>query len=309
MMKVALISLLFLLTTWIFAQSNKEQLRSATLQDTMYSGIHPENLSQQPETKTNFFQPLSDAIIKPPKDIADFVVNLNSPGTIYRVMEISAATGALDLSDYDNYRQTRRYYMRNRGFHAATKYFVGMGDGTYHFMAAGGFVLVGLLFDDTRFVKTGGNIIESMLASGAMVQLLKRVSGRESPFSSSLGSGKWRTFPRLSAYQKNQPKYYSFPSGHLTTTVSTLTVLMNNFPEQKWILPLGCLYTSAVAVGLVAKGMHWYSDFPLAVALGYSFGNMIAPRPKDTSEPESALTILPLYHHQQMGVQIAYALK
>jgi hypothetical protein len=309
MIKCALLSLLILLPAWALAQSDGERLSSVTLNDTIYSALRTDNQSGLPGTRSNFFQPLSDALIKPPKDIADFVVNLSTPGTIYRVMEISAATGALDLGDYDHYRQTRRYYIRNRDFHAAAKYFVGMGDGTYHFMAAGGFVALGLLFDDARFVKTGGNIIESMLASGAMVQLLKRVSGRESPLSSSLGPGKWRTFPRLSAYQKNQPKYYSFPSGHLTTTVSTLTVLMNNFPEQKWILPLGCVYTTAVAVGLVAKGMHWYSDFPLAIALGYSFGNMIAPRPKDASEPESAFTILPLYHHQQMGVQVAYALK
>lgn len=256
------------------------------------------------------YLPLSDAIIKPPKDIADFVKGLNDFSTIRSTLEISAATGVLNITDHNNYVQTRRFYFHNPTFHRYAGFFVNMGDGKYHLMGAGGFAALGLIFNDDRMIKTGGNILESMLASGAVVQILKRISGRESPSAATNFSGIWRTFPRLSAYQKNQPKYYSFPSGHLTTTISTLTVIANNFPEYKWILPVGFAYSCAVAGGLVAKGMHWYSDFPLAIALGYTFGNLIAPAPKDSPDlADAPITVMPLYHHRQVGVQMSYALK
>ena len=38
----------------------------------------------------------------------------------------------------------------------------------------------------------------------------------------------------------------------------------------------------ALGVGLVAKGMHWYSDLPLGLALGYVFGKTVTH--PDTSE-------------------------
>ena len=41
----------------------------------------------------------------------------------------------------------------------------------------------------------------------------------------------------------------------------------------------------ALGVGLVAKGMHWYSDLPLGLALGYIFGKTAAnPEGSEISE-------------------------
>jgi membrane-associated phospholipid phosphatase len=297
----------FFFTSAIIGQGQEVSPVSVKDSDsTNSSGNFQPNLN----TGSERFLPLSDAIIKPPKDIATFFMDLNSPSTIQSFLEISAATGALNITDHNNYQQTRLFYFRNRNFHRSAAFFVNMGNGNYHLIGAAGFVATGLLFNDDRMIKTGGNILESMLASGALVQILKRISGRESPIAATQSTGNWRTFPRLSAYQKNQPKYYSFPSGHLTTTVSTLTVLANNFPECKWLVPAGYVYSAAVGAGLVAKGMHWYSDFPLAVALGYSFGNLIAPPAKDTANAAtSSLTVMPLYHRQQVGVQVSYAIK
>lgn len=256
------------------------------------------------------YAPVLNAFIGPPKDITTFVENLNDPALINDVLIISALTGVLNVADHNAYRNTRKYYFQNDDFHQAAGTFVNMGDGKYHLYAAGLFLSSGWLFNDSRLIKTAGNVVESMFASGLMVQILKRISGRESPIASSMPSGRWRTFPRLAAYQKNQAKYYAFPSGHMTTTISTVTVLANNFPEYVWLRPAGYLVSAAVASGLVAKGMHWYSDFPLAVALGYSFGNIIAPISKLTAgETASKITIAPLYHRQEVGIQISYAMK
>jgi hypothetical protein len=37
-------------------------------------------------------------------------------------------------------------------------------------------------------------------------------------------------------------------------------------------------------MGLVAQSVHWWSDYPLAIALGVGFGNLLSPNPdKDVS--------------------------
>jgi len=76
-------------------------------------------------------------------------------------------------------------------------------------------------------------------------------------------------------------RYNAFPSGHLTTALATLTVIANNYPEQSWIRPVGYVTCAGLAVGLVAQSIHWWSDFPLAIALGYGFGSLLSPNPKE----------------------------
>ena len=58
--------------------------------------------------------------------------------------------------------------------------------------------------------------------------------------------------------------------------MATLTVLAENYPQERWIKPVGYTLVGALGVGLVAKGMHWYSDLPMGVAIGYLFGRIAA---------------------------------
>jgi hypothetical protein len=60
--------------------------------------------------------------------------------------------------------------------------------------------------------------------------------------------------------------------------MATLTVVAENYPEQRWIRPVGYTLVGALGIGLVAKGMHWYSDLPAGIALGYIFGKVAANR-------------------------------
>ena len=159
----------------------------------------------------------------------------------------------------------------------------------------------GLITGNKREVKTAFDITESLIASGLMVQGLKRVFGRESPASASFKSGKWRPFPKPKLYQKNQPKYYSFPSGHITTISSTMAVLYNNYPEYNWLKPLGYGLNGATGVSLMAKDMHWLSDFPIGVFLGYTFGNIISrsvvAAEGNTVTEDAKVNIIPFYHN------------
>jgi hypothetical protein len=85
----------------------------------------------------------------------------------------------------------------------------------------------------------------------------------------------------LRSYERNQPKYYAFPSGHITTAITTITVVAENYPDVWWIRPVGYSLTGLLGVSLVNVGYHWYSDLPLGIALGYTFG-MLAAHPSGT---------------------------
>ena len=142
------------------------------------------------------------------------------------------------------------------------------------------------------------------------MQILKRIFGRESPAAATQHSGNWKLFPNLDDYQDNQPKYYAYPSGHITTLTATITVLANNFPEAKWIKPVGYTMIDVCGIGLVSRGMHWYSDLPMGIFLGYTFGNLIAPEVKigeHSNDPSaSSLKFSPLFLGSGMGLSLSY---
>ena len=91
--------------------------------------------------------------------------------------------------------------------------------------------------------------------------------------------------PHPSTYEKNQPSYYAYPSGHISTAMATLTVIAENYPQQSWIKPVGYSMIGALGIGLVGKGMHWFSDLPLGIALGYILGKT-AVNPEETEIAE-----------------------
>jgi membrane-associated phospholipid phosphatase len=235
-----------------------------------------------------------------------------APASLPALAGVAALTGALLFTD----RETNRFSIHLTGsspfVRGASDAVVHAGDGAIHLGVAAAFGAYGFLADDSRALRTASQTVEALLATGITVQVLKRVSGRESPATASTDRGRWRPFPNLKLYQKNQPKYYAFPSGHMATTVATLTVIAENYPEQRWIRPVGYTLLAGLGVSLVNVGYHWYSDLPLGAAVGYAFG-MLASRKGDASpdaaRPESAVSIMVLPSLQQDGAGVTLALR
>jgi hypothetical protein len=95
--------------------------------------------------------------------------------------------------------------------------------------------------------------------------------------------------PSFSAYQKNTSKYDAMPSGHLTTGIAAIIVLAENYPEKKWIKPLGFTMMGLMAFEMVQSGVHWTSDYPIALLLGYLIGkNVVKNAVVKKSENSSA---------------------
>jgi len=238
-----------------------------------------------------------------------YALSMNSFRTenLSSISILAGSTAFLLATDKLSYHLVKKNYFHNKTYHQLASYAVWMGDGKINFGIAGLFSAYGLLFEDNIALRTGIQCAESILSTGLTVQVLKRITGRESPASSTSQSGKWRMFPNPEKYQKDQSKYYSFPSGHLSTAVTTFTVIAENYPDNPYIKPLGYPLIGLLGVGLVAKNMHWFSDFPLAYALGYSFGKLITSanfsiHGKEQSSNPINISLMPTYINESAGV-------
>ena len=155
-----------------------------------------------------------------------------------------------------------------------------LGEGWPSLLIAGGFYSYGLTANDYRALQTTSEMTESFLVMGIATQVLKRLTGRESPWitmgtdGSHVKGGDWHLLPDPKIYQNNVPKYDAFPSGHLATLMSTITILSGNYPDNKYIKPVGYSLMGLLGYSMLNNGVHWISDFPLAIAIGYTSGKI-----------------------------------
>ncbi len=136
----------------------------------------------------------------------------------------------------------------------------------------------GMIKKDYRAQKTAGQLFEAFITMGITVQLIKRTTGRQSPFRATEPGGKWSPLPNPSEYQNNVPNYDAFPSGHMATMMATVTILAENYPEKKFIKPLGYSLMTLHGYSMMNNEVHWLSDYPLAIAIGYLYGKIISGR-------------------------------
>lgn len=153
-----------------------------------------------------------------------------------------------------------------------------LGEGAPSLLVAGGFWATGLVRRDNRALATAAQLCENALVTGLVTQGVKRSTGRESPRVSTRRGGRWDFFPDPFLYQRHVPSYDAFPSGHLCTLTSTVTTIAENYPEYRWIYPVGGVVVGTVALVMMNTGVHWASDYPLAIALGYSYARLAARR-------------------------------
>ena len=156
--------------------------------------------------------------------------------------------------------------------------FYDLGQGSSAMVMAAGFFIAGKIKKDYRALQTASQLTEAFIALGFGTQVLKYASGRENPSDASVSGGRWRPFPSFHDFQTNKPKYDAFPSGHLAVFVSAITIISQNYPERKWLKPVGYSIAGLCGLAMINNGVHWASDFPLGFALGYGFGKYITKK-------------------------------
>ena len=231
-----------------------------------------------------------------PADFGGFIADSFKKDKLPWLAAITAST--LILIEYDQkiYDNTRRFGERQgvsskdktrtflkiggvsvlRGPTDAGSAMYFLGDGWVNLGLLGGFETYGWLKDDWRSRQTGHQLAEGLIVTGFSTQVLKRVTGRETPRASTAPRGVWRFFPSFKDFQGHRTRYDAFPSGHLATCMMTLTIIAENYPEKKYIKPLGYSLLTLLSFQMVNNGVHWASDYPLGLAIGYGVGKAIA---------------------------------
>lgn len=195
-----------------------------------------------------------------PGDEYSFVKYSLSSKNLSYIAYITLSTLLLMRYDREIYKETQRFAKRlNISQKDNTKTFVSfkkiaifrgptdtgsfmyfLGDGWITIGLACGFKTYGIMNDNLRAKSVSNQLIEGLLLTGFTTQFLKWASGREMPKVSSCCTGLWRPF--RTDYIKNRKFYDAFPSGHMASSVMTLTVISENYPEKEYIKPAGYFY-------------------------------------------------------------------
>ena len=179
-----------------------------------------------------------------------------------------------------------------------------IGDGFTHLTIMGGFFTYGMINDDDKTLSVSSQLAEGLLDVAIVTQTLKHITGRQSPFKSTQKRGKWDLFPNQEDYVKDVPSYDAFPSGHLATTMMTVTVLAENYPNNAYIKPVGYTAMILLTFQMLNNEVHWASDYPLAIGIGYSIGKIVSQRERDRAK--KGFSLVPKITSNYSGVALQY---
>jgi len=229
-----------------------------------------------------------------------------------------------NLSNEDNTTEFFRIFNQPIRFPTdlgSSLYFIG--DGILHLGIASSLYTYGHLTNDNRAMQTGSQVAQAMASAGFLTQVIKHITGRVSPFRNwnhnkeVLEDGyiiyspedKWTPFPNQIEYHKHVSYYDAFPSGHMAVSMATVTVISENYSEIKWIRPIG--YTAMALLGfqMMNNGVHWVSDHPLSIAMGYYLGKIAVDNGRNnlSKDKKSHLSIQPIINTNLMtGISIKY---
>jgi membrane-associated phospholipid phosphatase len=184
-----------------------------------------------------------------------------------------------------------------------------LGDGWLHMGIAGSILGTGYITNSTYEVNTGIILVHGMLVSTIFNQALKRSFGRESPEVKTNERGSWNMFPSFNDYNTKTASFDGMPSGHMMTATLTLTVLSERYSQYKTpIYCVGGVWLTALGFQMMNNGVHWASDYPLGIAMGWVFGQaslkMVGDNKTDTPEKkETSWFILPTSAPGGMGLR------
>ncbi len=192
---------------------------------------------------------------------------------------------------------------------ASALYF--LGDGWTHVGIAAGFLYNGYSNNNSRAFNTGLQLAHGMVVSTIFNQFLKRSFGRESPYVRTEPFGKWSPYPSVAEYQAHTSRYDAMPSGHVMTATMVFTVINENYPEySNYTIPIGITWVSLLSWQMVNNGVHWASDYPLGIAMGFVFGHAAAQMGKKSEESkainEKKWMILPSSNSESPGLTFLY---
>ncbi len=163
----------------------------------------------------------------------------------------------------------------------------------YSLAVAGSFAIFGALANDSKSTSTGLLAFESFLLSSLIVQVPKRIIGRQRPDSGI----------NVSPLDFESFRAHGFPSGHTTAVFSVATVIATQYSETVWIPILSYSIASIAGLSRVYDNRHWFSDVFAGAALGYAVGKLVT-----NSKLNNRISIVPFSTKHIHGVRLALTL-
>ena len=163
-----------------------------------------------------------------------------------------------------------------------------LGDGMLPVAITVGMLGYGLWTSDPRALQTTSHLAEGLVSVAIVAQTIKHLTGRQSPSRATEDGGRWRPLTDPREYQRNVPAFDAFPSGHLATAMVTVTVLANDYPDHPLIRPVGYGLMTLLGFQMMNNDVHWASDYPLALAIGYGLGKQAVSRGRTVVRAEDA---------------------
>jgi membrane-associated phospholipid phosphatase len=175
--------------------------------------------------------------------------------------------------------------------------------------------LVGLATHDRVAAGAGSAALQAVVTTLVATGVLKIALGRAYP----LNGGDPNAADRL-----DHPEYArqfrpfqslwplpSWPSGHVSGTLSIAAALTAYYPDQLWIPLVGYPLAALVGFGMVVRDSHWASDMVggalMGHAIGYSIGGAFRRRLRAGDAQDGALRVAPVVTPGFCGVSIAGA--
>jgi hypothetical protein len=92
-----------------------------------------------------------------------------------------------------------------------------------------------------------------------------------------------------------------------------VVILSENYPEHSFIKPLGCLAIVLNGLGMMNTGVHWMSDYPLGIALGYGLAKIAVKKgrvsKKNKNTNNNSFSVFPSINgYGNVGFSIQYIL-
>jgi hypothetical protein len=154
---------------------------------------------------------------------------------------------------------------------------------TYGTSSVAAFGLVSALFGKQKGVQTSLLATQALITSGAWVQIIKHLTGREDPSASYIYSkkagGKW--WGPFAQYDQDIPIFKSvssfdaFPSGHTAAAFSIATVFATQYSNTKIVPVLSYSLATLVGISRLTEHAHWASDVFVGGLIGYACGKEV----------------------------------
>jgi PAP2 superfamily len=236
-----------------------------------------ESIEVPPPTAKSYDPTFWNIFTNLPADMVDWWGLTFSRENAPQLAGVLGMTAAMIPADYETWMAVYRPTQANPTLSSLFIHGETWSSGLFQVSASAIFLAWGIT-GNKRALRTAFEIGETVLSSGIVVQVMKRATGRESPKGSLQRGGRWTGYPGEKVYQNSLRDYDAMPSGHLSSAFVIFQTIALNYPDQPWISWVGYPLMGFFAVSCVGNNIHWFSDFPIAIALGYSFAKISAYR-------------------------------